>query len=105
MESKSKREKEEQYFAEQEQLKRRKLREQLSKQRAQQKEESAKNAHWMKCPKCGQELEEKEYEDVMIDVCTGCQGIYLDAGELELLLEGRKAKGFISKFMNSMKGS
>jgi hypothetical protein len=101
MESKSKREKEEQYFAEQEQLKRRKLREQLSKQRAQQKEESANNAHW----KCGQELEEKEYEDVMIDVCTGCQGIYLDAGELELLLEGRKAKGFISKFMNSMKGS
>ena len=105
MESKSKREKEEQYFAEQEQLKRKKLREQLSQQRAQQKIESAKNTHWMKCPKCGQDLEEKSYEDVLIDQCRGCKGVYLDAGELELLLQGRKAKGFLSKFMGSIKGS
>ncbi|HUT53211.1 MAG TPA: zf-TFIIB domain-containing protein [bacterium] len=105
MESKSKREKEEQYFAEQEQLKRRKLREELSRRRDQQKAEGAKNTHWMKCPKCGQDLEEKSYEDVLIDQCQGCKGIYLDAGELELLLEGRKAKGFISKFISSVKGS
>lgn len=103
MESKSKREKEEQYFAEQEQLKRKKLREELSQRREEMKAEGRKNAHWMKCPKCGHDLEEKKFHDVMIDQCQSCKGIYLDAGELELLLEGGKAKGFFSKFMSSVK--
>ena len=103
METKSKREKEEQYFAEQEQLKRKKLREDLSQRREEMKDENLKKAYWMKCPKCGNDLEEKCFSDVLVDQCKGCKGIHLDAGELELLLEGRKAKGFISKFMSSVK--
>lgn len=104
MDSKTKREKEEQYFAEEEQRKRRVLREKLSEQRDSTKVENLKMTHWMKCPKCGHDLEEKCYEDVLIDQCTNCNGIWLDGGELELLLEGRKAKGFISRFMASMSG-
>jgi len=104
MESKSKREKEEQYFAEQELKQRKQLREKLSKAKEILKKEHLKDTHWMKCPKCGHDLEEKCYEDVEIDVCTGCQGVWLDHGELELLLEGRKSKGFISKFMGTMLG-
>ena len=98
----TKREKEEQYFAEQELKRRKALREKLAKEKEEMKKQHAKEASWMKCPKCGGGLEEKCYEDVEIDVCGGCKGIWLDAGELELLLEGRKAKGFISKFMGSM---
>ncbi len=95
-------EQEEQYFAEQEQLKRKALREKLNEKREAQKENKCDT--WMKCPKCGGDMEEKSYADVVIDKCKSCKGVYLDDGELELLLEGRKAKGFISKFMESITG-
>ena len=40
-----------------------------------------------------------ELEDVEIDYCTDCGGIWLDAGELELLLgEAEKAKQLLSSF-------
>ena len=102
MVQKTKREKEEQYFAEQELKKRKELREKLSKERDVAKKGHLKDTHWMKCPKCGHDLEEKAYEDVMIDECDNCKGIWLDHGELELLLDGRKAKGFLAKFLSSV---
>ena len=44
----------------------------------------------MKCPNC---LEEsfitKKYESVEIDLCKKCQGIWLDNGELKLIVENR----------------
>ena len=40
-----------------------------------------------------------ELEDVEIDYCTGCGGIWLDAGELELLLDDPgKAKSLLDSF-------
>ncbi len=40
-----------------------------------------------------------ELDDVEIDYCTDCGGIWLDAGELELLLnEPDKAKGLLDSF-------
>jgi Zn-finger nucleic acid-binding protein len=40
-----------------------------------------------------------ELEDVEIDYCTNCGGLWLDAGELELLLnEPDKAKGLLDSF-------
>ena len=40
-----------------------------------------------------------ELEDVEIDYCTECGGIWLDAGELELLLgEPQKAKQLLGSF-------
>jgi len=40
-----------------------------------------------------------ELEDVEIDYCTNCDGIWLDAGELELLLkEPDKTKGLLDSF-------
>jgi hypothetical protein len=44
-----------------------------------------RSAHYMKCPKCGADLEEREHANVKIDVCPECGGTWLDAGELELL--------------------
>ncbi len=98
----TKRETEEKWFAEQEQKNREKLRATINANKEAQK--NKKCSTWMKCPKCGDDLEEIHFEDVCIDKCKGCKGIYLDDGELELLLDGRKAKGFISKFMKSMSG-
>lgn len=40
-----------------------------------------------------------ELEDVEVDYCTNCGGIWLDAGELELLLgEPQKAKQLLNSF-------
>lgn len=39
----------------------------------------------MQCPVCAQPMIVLELEDIEIDYCPGCSGIWLDAGELELL--------------------
>ncbi len=90
---------ESEYFAQKELDLRKKLREKLDKQRQDMRDENLKQAHWMKCPKCGHELSEKSYQDVAIDQCESCKGVWLDQGELELLLHGRKSRGFLSRFM------
>lgn len=37
----------------------------------------------MQCPKCQSEMETKKIDEVEIDLCTGCAGIFLDDGEFE----------------------
>ncbi|CAN5397264.1 hypothetical protein BH09GEM1_BH09GEM1_27850 [soil metagenome] len=39
----------------------------------------------MRCPRCDGELREREFHDVLIDVCASCRGIWLDAGEMHML--------------------
>jgi Zn-finger nucleic acid-binding protein len=41
----------------------------------------------MRCPRCqGTELEERERDGVVVDVCRSCRGLWLDRGELEKLI-------------------
>ena len=46
----------------------------------------------MDCPVCNSAMVVLELDSVEIDYCMGCEGIWLDAGELELLLEGAQGK-------------
>ena len=46
----------------------------------------------MLCPACKNPMIVLELEQVEIDYCTGCEGIWLDSGELELLLENTKER-------------
>ena len=56
----------------------------------------------MKCPVCKESLIVVELDQVEIDHCVECKGVWLDAGELELLLgESDSAR----KFLDSMKKS
>jgi uncharacterized protein len=41
----------------------------------------------MKCPRCSSVLAETEYDGVEIEVCSGCQGEWLFAGELQKIAE------------------
>ncbi|GBD88271.1 hypothetical protein BMS3Abin03_02206 [bacterium BMS3Abin03] len=41
----------------------------------------------MKCPVCKEPMIILELKEVEIDYCPSCEGIWLDAGELELLIE------------------
>lgn len=42
----------------------------------------------MRCPVCAEPLIVLEIDEIEIDHCTACGGVWLDAGELELLLDG-----------------
>lgn len=45
----------------------------------------------MRCPKCRADMEPVEYEGTQIDRCTICQGIWFDAGEIEILKDKKAA--------------
>jgi len=76
---------EEEYFAKQEALARHKAAMEKLQQLEEAERERLKQLHWMRCPKCGMELQSTEFRGVTIDKCFSCGGTYLDAGELETL--------------------
>ena len=43
------------------------------------------------CPKCGSEMRNYERNQVHVDQCTGCGGLFLDRGELEALVNAETA--------------
>ncbi|MCB1316293.1 MAG: diguanylate cyclase, partial [Leptospiraceae bacterium] len=55
----------------------------------------------MNCPKCGAEMENKKIDEIEIDLCTGCAGIFLDDGEFESFTGVDPTTGLlrISKFV------
>jgi len=50
----------------------------------------------MRCPRCDGTLNENKVEDVTVDVCDKCGGVWLDSGELEQLTK-REGGGFLSR--------
>jgi uncharacterized protein len=60
-----------------------------------------KDLHFMKCPKCGHDMVEETVEGVSADRCTHCEGIFLDAGELEqvLMQKSEQRLGFFRKLV------
>ena len=85
---------EEEYFAREEIEKKRKLALRQSEELAARQKEELKKLHHMKCPKCGMDLQTIERAKVQVDTCFNCQGLWLDAGELERIVEtGLDQKG------------
>jgi Zn-finger nucleic acid-binding protein len=51
------------------------------------------------CPNCNASMQEVKREDVAIDMCPSCRGVWLDRGELEKLLAGvREVRAEAQKF-------
>ena len=61
----------------------------LRAKRDAERQAAERKSHYMKCPKCGADLAEVTTHHVAVDVCPDCKGMWLDAGELDLL---RKVK-------------
>jgi Zn-finger nucleic acid-binding protein len=60
----------------------------LKKQRQKMEEaatEAERKTHYMKCPKDGHDLVTTQYHGVQIENCPHCGGMWLDAGELEIV--------------------
>jgi uncharacterized protein len=87
--------KEEEYFFKRNRELLDKMRTKLDTKRADLHSKAGQEAHWMKCPKCGEGLEEIDLLGIKVDQCSSCQGLYFDKGELELLLESEGSKGFL----------
>ena len=65
----------------------------LDRSRGEPVEAAKKKEFWMVCPKCGERLEEVEHDNVKVDRCRACAGIYLDKGELETIISTNNASG------------
>jgi hypothetical protein len=75
--------KEEEYFSRIDLEKRKKIEEEKHKRIAEEEKKQLKKLHFMRCPKCGMELSEIDYKGISVDKCFSCDGIWLDAGELD----------------------
>ena len=59
----------------------------------------------MDCPVCKRAMITMEYEQVEIDCCTACDGIWLDEGEMEIILgDGGKSRALIGSFQKAATG-
>lgn len=85
---------EDEYFAREDIEKKRKLALQQAEAMAAKQREELKQLHYMKCPKCGMDLQVLKRGDVEIDSCFNCNGVWLDAGELErIMAQGSEQSG------------
>lgn len=85
---------EEEYFHRKEQEAMEKLRQRLAAPAPAERDASASP----RCPKCGDALEEVSFQEVLVDRCPSCQGIWLDPGELERLTAKEGSKSWLSQF-------
>ena len=84
---------EEEYFLRQEAEKLKARADKLKRETNDAQRVELKQAHWMRCPKCGMELSEIQYRGIQIDKCFSCGGVYLDDGELEQIAQSEAEQG------------
>jgi hypothetical protein len=94
-------ENEEEYFARLEMERRRKVAKETEAAKLEHEREQQRLLHFMRCPKCGSELQEVAFGDVRVDKCFACDGLWLDDSELEKLQT--KESGFAAKLLNVFK--
>jgi hypothetical protein len=90
-------ESEEEYIARIEFERRKKAEEENRKKMAEGEKTRLKELHYMHCPKCGMELIEVDFKTLKIDRCSACDGVWLDAGELESVV--KLEKSVLSRFL------
>ncbi|MGH7500098.1 MAG: zf-TFIIB domain-containing protein [Gemmatimonadales bacterium] len=70
--------------------------------------ESERKTHYMKCPKDGYDLVSSQYHGVQIETCPHCGGMWLDAGELEVVSHEERPALFtrvLSEALSSFRGT
>ena len=90
---------EEAYFKQKESA----LRLERDQKRAEQEKSQQKELHWMRCPKCGSEMEEQDLETIKIDYCKECGGMYFDKGEFEIAAKSLESHTMFDKISSFLK--
>jgi hypothetical protein len=93
---------EEEYFVREDAEKKRKLALLAKKETEAAEQKRLKELHFMKCPKCGLDLQEVKYQGIDVDVCFACGGVFLDRGELEQITTHEKS-GVMKAILNWFK--
>ena len=75
---------------------RRKEQEVIAKMKARIEDDDARRLG-LKCPKCNGMLIEADFENIKIDVCDKCTGVWLDAGELTQIVNKEDDGGWFGK--------
>ena len=71
------------YFVQEDSLSKHRISEEEKKKRKKEEDEELKALHFMKCPKCGHDLETKRMSYIDIDQCTSCGAIVLESGNVD----------------------
>ncbi len=95
---------EERFFKEHELKLRMERLEQQQKALAESEKRRLKELHYMHCPKCGQKLAPENYGSVEVDVCPSCKGMWLDAQELEQIVQKTAISHTFRRFLNTVLG-
>ena len=74
----------------------RKERELIEKMKARFDSENAQTTE-MNCPKCDGKLVETDFENIKIDACNKCNGVWFDAGELAQIVDKNENSGWLSR--------
>ncbi len=93
---------EDEYFVREDAEKKRKLALQVKKETEAAELRRLKELHFMRCPKCGLQMQEVKYSGLDVDVCFACGGVFLDKGELESVTTHGKS-GVMSAILNWFK--
>jgi ribosomal protein L31 len=64
----------------------------LKERRAELDTRRAEAARHLHCPRDGSDLAERAFRNVRIEVCPKCHGVWLDTGELEMVLHLPRAE-------------
>jgi len=62
----------------------------------------------MICPVCKYDMIVVEYQNIELDYCNNCKGVWFDSGELELLLKSQgleEPKAFFDGILNSQEAA
>jgi hypothetical protein len=93
---------EDDYFAKEDAEKKRKLALNVQKVMAADEARRLKELHRGHCPNCGQSMHEVKLRGVMVDICFACNGIFLEAHEVQAFQsqidDGRR--GVVAAFLN-----
>jgi hypothetical protein len=89
---------EDEYFARIEFERRRKMAEERQAEIQEEERQRQQQLHFMRCPKCGMQLDEVAFGDIHVDECFNCKGMWLDRGEIEKIQA--KEPGFIGRLLN-----
>lgn len=84
-------ESEKEYFARIEYERRKQAEREKQVKLAAEERERLRRLHHMKCPKCGMDLIEIDYKSIKVDRCSGCEGVWLDPGELDAVASLEKS--------------
>lgn len=70
-------------------------------ERKKQNDDELKKLHWLKCLKCGHDMNQVNIKSIEVDKCSNCEGVFFDPGELDelMLIENHKKKSFFQKLV------